>query len=134
MTNKYKHPHCEPSRFWNVSWKLVFRIHQFIWVQLCQVTVVTAQGYTDKPSFTLHNPWTWFIYRRSAVSSNISLDMEISTRMGKVATIFVMLNKRVWDKKHLTAWTKAMVYQTCVHIYSCMLWRPGHCIPDSRDS
>ena len=50
----------------------------------------------------------------STISNNLSLDVEINTRIGKAATIMAKLNKRVSQKIHLTMNTRLKVYQACV--------------------
>ena len=44
----------------------------------------------------------------------MSLDREVTTRIGKAAEVMANLNKRVWDNAHLTTKTKTSVYQACV--------------------
>ena len=51
-----------------------------------------------------------FTYLRSTTSSNLSLDAELNTRIGKAATAMARLTKRVWDKTMLTTNIKIRVY------------------------
>ncbi|XP_063600740.1 uncharacterized protein LOC134776919 [Penaeus indicus] len=51
---------------------------------------------------------------RATISSNLSLDAELNTRIGKAATAMARLTKRVWDNTMLTINTKIRVYQACV--------------------
>ena len=55
-----------------------------------------------------------FQYLGSTTTDSLSLDTEISKRIGKAATILAKLTKQVWDNKQLTIITKVKVYQTCV--------------------
>ena len=57
---------------------------------------------------------TAFTYLGSTISSNLSLDAELNTRIGKAASCMARLSKRVWENKRLTVTTKAQVYQACV--------------------
>ena len=60
-----------------------------------------------------------FTYLGSTISSNLSLDAELNTRIGKAATTMARLTKRVpmarltkrvWDNTMLTINTKMRVY------------------------
>ncbi|KAI8519654.1 hypothetical protein Bbelb_029110 [Branchiostoma belcheri] len=55
-----------------------------------------------------------FTYLGSTVTNNMSLDVEINTRIGKAASVMSKLNKRVWENRNLTMNTKLKVYQACV--------------------
>ena len=55
-----------------------------------------------------------FQYLGSTTTDSLSLDTEISKRIGKAATTLAKLTKRVWDNKHLTITIKVKVYRTCV--------------------
>ena len=55
-----------------------------------------------------------FTYLGSTISSNLSLDTELNTRIGKAATAMARLTKRVWSNTMLTINTKMRVYQACV--------------------
>ena len=55
-----------------------------------------------------------FVYLGSTISDTLSLDTEISRRIGKVATTFSRLTKRVWKSRKLTEYTKIQVYKACV--------------------
>ena len=55
-----------------------------------------------------------FTYLGSTITSNLCLDAEINTRIGKAASCMARLSKRVWENKKLTTRTKAQVYQACV--------------------
>ena len=56
-----------------------------------------------------------FVYLGSTISSNLSLDTELNTRIGKASTAMARLATRVWDNSMLTTNTKMKVYQVCVH-------------------
>ena len=51
-----------------------------------------------------------FTYLGSTISSSLSLDREISTRIGKSAAVMSKLNKRVWSNNQLTENTRLYVY------------------------
>ena len=55
-----------------------------------------------------------FTYLGSTISSNLSLDDELNTRIGKAMTAMARLAKRVWDNTMLSINTKMRVYQACV--------------------
>ena len=55
-----------------------------------------------------------FTYLGSTISSNLSLDAELNTRIGKAASAVARLTKRVWSNAMLTTNTKMRVYQACV--------------------
>ena len=68
-----------------------------------------------------------FKYLESAISSNLSLDVEINARIGKAATVKDKLNKRVWQNINLTMNAKFKVYQACVTsilLYGNETWTP----------
>ncbi len=55
-----------------------------------------------------------FIYLGSTISSNLSLDNELNTRIGKASRAMARLTKRVWNNSMLTTNTKMKVYQASV--------------------
>ena len=55
-----------------------------------------------------------FTYLGSTISSNLSMDAGLSTRIGKIAAAMARLTKRVWSNAMLTTNTKMRVYQACV--------------------
>jgi hypothetical protein len=55
-----------------------------------------------------------FTYLGSTMTSNLCLDKELSTRLGRASAVFGELGKRVWRNKHLTTATKIRVYEACV--------------------
>ena len=55
-----------------------------------------------------------FTYLGSTISTNMSLDAELSTRIGKAATAWALHTERVWSNGLLTTNTKMRVYQACV--------------------
>lgn len=55
-----------------------------------------------------------FCYLGSTMTRNASLEVELSTRLGKAASTFGRLTKRVWRNKHLSIRTKVRVYEACV--------------------
>ncbi|KAK4325144.1 hypothetical protein Pmani_004298 [Petrolisthes manimaculis] len=57
---------------------------------------------------------TNFTYLGSTISSNLSLDVELNSWIGKAATAMARLASRVWDNSMLSINTKVKVYQACV--------------------
>ena len=55
-----------------------------------------------------------YTYLGSNISSSLSLEKEIQTRIGKAVSLMARLNQRVWDNAQLTDRTKISVYQACV--------------------
>ena len=65
---------------------------------------------SDEALETMEN----FSYLGSILSNNFTLDKELNTRLGKAATFFGRLSKRVWSNKSLTLHTKLKVHHACV--------------------
>ncbi len=66
-----------------------------------------------------------FTYLGSTISTNLSLEAELDTRIGKAAAAISRLTKRVWENPMLTINTKMRVYQACVLstlLYSSESW------------
>lgn len=55
-----------------------------------------------------------FIYLGSTISSSLSLNSELNSRIGKASAAVARLSKRVWENPMLTIKTKTQVYQACV--------------------
>ncbi len=55
-----------------------------------------------------------FTYLGSTIFNNLSIDVELTLRIGKAATAMTRLAKRVWDNTMLTLNIKMRVHQTCV--------------------
>lgn len=55
-----------------------------------------------------------FTYLGSTKTQNATLDLKLGTRLGKAASTFRRLTKRVWRNKHLPVLTKVRVYEACV--------------------
>ena len=55
-----------------------------------------------------------FKYLGSTISNTISLDTELTSRIGKASGVMSKLSKRVWTNKALTTHTKLRVYSACV--------------------
>merc|ERR1712237_70973 len=53
-------------------------------------------------------------YLGSCITSNLSLDKEIDTRIAKAAAVMSKLSKKVWDNNSLSRKTKLSVYKACV--------------------
>ena len=66
-----------------------------------------------------------FCYLGSTMSATNSLDDELDTRIGKAATVFGRMRKRVWDNKDIPVALKMKVYEACVVstlLYSAEGW------------
>ena len=95
-------------------------------------TQVMGQGVDSPPSITismqelevLHD----FMYLGSTISDTLSLDVELDKHIGKAATMFSRLTKRIWLNKKLMAYTKIQVYRACV-LSTCLLYTS----PSPRD-
>ena len=55
-----------------------------------------------------------YTYLGSTITSNLSLDAGLNTRIGKASTTLARLLHRVWNNKKLTIRTKVAVYRACV--------------------
>ena len=81
-------------------------------------TEVMCQDANNAPSISIEEHTLRvvdrFTYLGSTISSNLSLDSELDTRIGKAATAMARLTKRVWDNDMLTVNTKMRVYQAVV--------------------
>ena len=55
-----------------------------------------------------------FTYLGSTIFNNLSMDVELTLRIGRAATAMTRLAKRVWDNTMLTLNIKMRVHQTCV--------------------
>ena len=70
-----------------------------------------------------------FTYLGSSLSSNNSLDKEISSRIAKASASFGRLRKRVWNERGLRLDTKMAVYRAVVVtalLYGCESWTVYH--------
>ena len=76
-------------------------------------TNILVQGADSAPDIHLEVVDS-FTYLGSSISSTLSLDTEINTRIGKAASTMSKLNKRVWNNTQLTEATKLRVYRACV--------------------
>ena len=66
-----------------------------------------------------------FTYLGSTLTSNNTLDKEISSRIAKASSAFGRLRKRVWDDRGLKIETKCAVYRAVVLsalLYGCETW------------
>ncbi|TWW62323.1 hypothetical protein D4764_04G0009700 [Takifugu flavidus] len=81
-------------------------------------TKTMGQGTENPPSITINNytleAINTFTYLGSTITENLSLDVELSRRIGKAASTFRKLTERVWDNGKLTTHTKVQVYRACV--------------------
>lgn len=94
-------------------------------------TKTMGQGTTSPPSITISNytleAVSSFTYLGSTITSNLSLDAEVSSRIGKAASTFGKLTSRVWENSKLTIHTKVRVYRACVVstlLYGSEAWTP----------
>ena len=81
-------------------------------------TVVMQQGVDHIRDFYLNGELIEnvdkFCYLGSTVSFNLNMDEEISSRIGKAASTFGSLQKRVWNNRKLSIKTKVNVYNACI--------------------
>lgn len=81
-------------------------------------TEILVQGVEDMPNITLGSDALTtssnFTYLGSVITQNLSLDDELSCRIGKAATTFGRLSGRVWNNHKLTTKTKVLVFQSCI--------------------
>lgn len=101
-------------------------------------TEVLAQGTQADPTIRIRdqvlNNVSSFKYLGSTISSNLSLDAELNSRIGKAAAVFGKLEKRVWSNHKLRLKTKARVYTACVLstlLYGSEAW-PSYAKEESR--
>ena len=92
-------------------------------------TEVLGQGTTAPPNIRIGsqvlNAVERFQYLGSTISSNLSLEPEISSRIAKASAVMSKLHKRVWSNNNLTVNTKMQVYKACVLstlLYSSESW------------
>ena len=81
-------------------------------------TVVLAQNTDTAPNIQLNgnslDVVSKFNYLGSTVTSSTAFDEEVSSRIGRAATVFGKLTSRAWNNKKLTTRTKILIYQACV--------------------
>nr|KAG5691627.1 hypothetical protein BaRGS_023798 [Batillaria attramentaria] len=81
-------------------------------------TNILAQDTDSPPDISIDNTHLEvvdsFTYLGSTISSSLTLDTEISTRIGKAAAVMAKLRKRVWSNSQLTENTKLRVYKACI--------------------
>ena len=81
-------------------------------------TKMIGQATKNPPSITIISytleAVNTFTYLGSTITDNLSLDTELSCRIGKAASTFGKLTARVWDNSKLTIRTKVQVYRACV--------------------
>ncbi len=66
-----------------------------------------------------------FTYLGSTISSSLSIDVEINSKIAKAVAVMARLNQRVWSNNNLTVKTKLCVYKACVLstlLYSSETW------------
>ena len=81
-------------------------------------TEIMLQDVSNAPSIKIGdhtlNIVEKFTYLGSTIASNLSLDPELTSRIGKATTSMARLTKRVWENNMLTINTKMQVYQAVV--------------------
>lgn len=86
-------------------------------ISLKKTVTLSAEPH-DNHQFTINDTTldrvNKFTYLGSTMTSNATLDQEISVRLGKAASTFGRLSKRVWNNKQLSICTKVRVYDACV--------------------
>ena len=94
-------------------------------------TNVMAQGTDHPPAITIDGhvlkAVNDFTYLGSTISSSLTLETEISSRIAKAAKVMSKLHQRVWNNPSLTVKTKLRVCQASVLstlLYSIEAWTP----------
>ena len=81
-------------------------------------TEILLQDVSNTPNISIDehtlNIVDKFTYLGSTIANNLSLDSELSTRIGKASSSMARLTKRVWENNMLTINTKMQVYQAVV--------------------
>ena len=81
-------------------------------------TNIMAQDVEIPPSISINTQTldcvNTFTYLGSTMSSNLSLDTELNTRLARASSVMAKLSSRVWSNKQLNTHTKIQVYQACV--------------------
>ena len=81
-------------------------------------TQVMGQTVDSPPSITISTQELEvvhdFVYLGSTISDSLSLDVKLDKNIGKAATMFSILTKRVLLNNKLMAYTKIQVYRACV--------------------
>ena len=81
-------------------------------------TNIMSQDTESLPAITINNYQLdvvkEFTYLGSTMTDNLSMDSEISRRIGRATSTLARLSKRVWDNAKLTLNTKMTVYRACV--------------------
>ena len=89
-------------------------------------TQVMGQNVTVKPQLQIDNQLLEtvqeFTYLGSTISSNTSLNAELTRRIAKATGVMAQLTKRVWENKNLTKHTKRKVYEACV-LSTLFVWQ-----------
>ena len=88
-----------------------------------------GQDIKEIPSFLIHNYKLEvvheFVYMGSTITDNLSIDSELSKRIGKAAMTLSRLTNRVWSNNKLADHTKVNVYKACVMstlLYESEFW------------
>ena len=98
--------------------KLQIMCRKFSLVISIKKTVIMTQN-VDQPTTILLNNQVLdevseFTYLGSTTTSNLCLDKELNTRIGKAATTFSRLTSRAWNNRKLTLKTKILIHQACI--------------------
>ena len=92
-------------------------------------TNVMAQGADHSPTIAIDGynlkAVENFTYLGSSISSSLSIDAEVNSRIAKAAAVMARQKQRVWNNPSLIVKTKIHVYQACVLsilLYSSEAW------------
>ena len=81
-------------------------------------TKVMGQDVDNCPNVTIDGTpldvMNTFTYIGATITSKLSLNVEITTRIGKASATMARLNKQVWEKRKLTLATKICIYRACI--------------------
>ena len=81
-------------------------------------TNIMGQDVSSTPNISIDNYTPKvvedFTYLGSTISSNLSLESELSKRIGKTASAMARFSDKLWENPSLTTNTKMRVYQACL--------------------
>ena len=99
-------------------------------------TQVMEQDIKEIPSLFIYNYKLEviheFVYLGSTITDILSIDSELSKRIGKAAMTLSRLTKRVWSNNKLSDHTKVNVYKACVISTLLMEVSLGQCMHTKR--
>ena len=101
-----------------------------------KVTRAMGQDVNNLPNVTIDgtplNVKNTFTYLGATIMSNLTLDEEITTRIGKASATMARLSKWVWENRKLTLATKMCIYRACILstlLYSSETWTTYELMP-----